>query len=771
LAHASTLWGCDPSMMEKFLTNRHIGTRSIILVAYNIHQAQDARDAMVKRVYAEMFQFLVDHINGQLSASGLQRHKFIGVLDIFGFESFEVNSFEQLCINFCNEKLQFHFNEHIFRMEQELYAAEGIKIPGTAFVDNQPTLDLLEAKMTGVFSMVDEEINVPRGSDEGLLQKILAKYADGKHPNLLRPKARDCKDFLKNFGVLHYAGPVFYNVTNFLEKNKDQLHSDIIGVLQASKSSLISKFFPEEGEPAALSHARPRGSVKPTSTGNANKKTLGFQFKTQLNDLIATLNSTFPHFVRCMKSNDLKAGNVFTSSRMQDQLRYAGLVEVCRIRKLGYPVRRPFLEFYKRYRCIELTAPDLDSLIAVLVKRKVLKNQEWAKGHTRVFMRAPQSQELELAREASLVNIAILFQKNARRMVAAKKYKYFKKIINDIHSAITKREENELKSVIDLSFELPWNGTHLKVVQKAKMLLIRIQEEKRVVQLLDHAISIRDINALKSALTVHSQMSPPFDTPLATEAKKLLVRLEEELILKTELIKAIAARERGKLVELLARAEKLQSDCNEVHQARALVARLDKEAELLVKLKDAMARESLDDLNALFSEFKSFGMESLYPKELAAAYEVKTVLIQREAAREEEKKRREAEEERQRKALEAIEAKRNAHIASSKAALQTAIAAKDVDKLNRALQDAIQSNVQVPEVEEARAVLTALKKLAEMRSQLQAALDVLRVKSETGLQELDLLPLQHAIDTSTQVRNSSSLSFRVNSACCFVFHC
>eukprot|EP01031_Cornospumella_fuschlensis_P031847 gene31847-38508_t len=191
IGHASSLWSCDAQMMEKFLTNRHIGTRSIILVSYTQQQAQDARDAMVKRVYAELFQFLVDQINVQLSSSGLQRHKFIGVLDIFGFESFAVNSFEQLCINFCNEKLQFHFNEHIFKMEQALYAEEGIHIPGTAFVDNQPTLDLLEAKVTGIFSMCDEEINVPKGSDEGFLQKVLTKHSDGKHPNCVRPKAKD----------------------------------------------------------------------------------------------------------------------------------------------------------------------------------------------------------------------------------------------------------------------------------------------------------------------------------------------------------------------------------------------------------------------------------------------------------------------------------------------------------------------------------------------------------------------------------------------------
>ena len=140
-------------------------------------------------------------------------------------------------------------------MEQALYLQEGITIPGTAFVDNQPTLDLLEAKATGVFSMVDEEINVPRGTDEGFLQKLLNKYADGKHPNLQRPNVKDVKDFLKNFGIVHYAGPVFYNVTNFLEKNKDQLHIDIVSLLRDSTSIFLKKMFP----PVSADEANNRG--------------------------------------------------------------------------------------------------------------------------------------------------------------------------------------------------------------------------------------------------------------------------------------------------------------------------------------------------------------------------------------------------------------------------------------------------------------------------------------------------------------------------------
>lgn len=747
VAHAAAMWGCDAEMMEKFLTHRHIGTRSIILVSYSMHQAQDARDAMVKRVYAELFQFLVDQINVQLSLSGLQRHKFIGVLDIFGFESFAVNSFEQLCINFCNEKLQFHFNEHIFKMEQALYKEEGIIIPGTAFVDNQPTLDLLEARLTGVFSMVDEEINVPKGSDEGLLQKILMKHGDGKHPNLLRPKAKDCKDFLKNFGVLHYAGPVFYNVTNFLEKNKDQLHVDIISVLQNSSSMLVSKFFPQ-AEPEDPSAARGRMG-KPS--GAAAKKTLGFQFKTQLNELIATLNSTFPHFVRCMKSNDVKSGNVFTASRMQDQLRYAGLVEVCRIRKLGYPVRRVFNEFYKRYRCIDLLCPDLDALLASLVRKAVLKEGEWAKGHSRVFMRTHQSAELELAREQSFFYITILVQKHARRMIARKRYRYYKKIITDLEAAIVKRQEAELSAAVDLTFELPYNGQHLAIVARAKVLIARIREERRVSELLQNAINARDINTLKNALTVHGQMAPPFETPLASEAKAVLARLEEELALKAALTIAIANRERAQLERLIKQAKTMVFDCNELRQAETLITRLDKEAALLVKLKDAMAREHLDDLNEVFGECMSQGMDTYYAADLAAAKEVKTVLVAREIAKEEERKRREAEEERQRQALAAIEAKRQAQLTETKALLKRAIASKNADQLNACLQNVIQSGVQVPEVTEAFAALESLKKMDSMLAQLSAALKALQVKADTGINEVDLVPLGVALEQAEKI--------------------
>jgi myosin heavy subunit len=633
LEHACKMWECDPVYMERFLTHRHIGTRSKVLVPYSVNHAQDARDAMVKKVYTELFQFLVDKINVVLSMSGIKRHKFIGVLDIFGFESFAVNSFEQLCINFCNEKLQFHFNEHIFKMEQSLYKQEGIVIPGTAFVDNQPTLDLLELKVSGIFSMTDEEINVPKGSDSGLLAKIYQRHGDGKHPNLVRPKAKDVIDHLKNFGILHYAGVVFYNADNFLEKNKDTLHSDIIEVLQCSKLELVTKMFPVEEAEEQVG----RGKT------SSKKRTLGFQFKSQLNDLIATLNSTSPHFVRCMKSNDEKAGNLFTSGRMQDQLRYAGLVEVCRIRKLGFPVRRLFNEFYNRFRPIDLMAPNLDALIKALLDKGVLKDGEWAKGNTRVFMRTAQSQALEIQREKSLEGVAIIIQKFVRRFINRRRYKRYKKIIIDLAAAIAKRNEITLSHIIDLSFELPHGGQHVKVVNDAKVLIIRLREEKKCTNLLVAGIQARDINSLKSALSVHMAMDPPFETPLAEEATILLNRLEEEMALRAALIAAIAARERSALVTHIQRAKAMVFECNEVSQASALLERLDLEVSLLASLSDAMNRNHLDDINTSIQKCMEAGnMEVYYPDQLRAASELKNVLYAKEVAREEERKRRES---------------------------------------------------------------------------------------------------------------------------------
>jgi myosin heavy subunit len=240
---------------------------------------------------------------------------------------------------------------------------------------------LLEDKGTGVFSMIDEEINVPKGSDDTYLNKVKQKH--GKHENFVVPKPKQCNDPSKCFGIKHYAGEVFYNVNNFLEKNKDTLHADIVNALQSSSLDFMnSELFPrprEEAGPAARNRGRAPGPSAKTA-----KITLGSQFKTQLGSLMETLNSTFPHFVRCMKPNALKKGSIFQSQMMLAQLRYAGLLEVCRIRKLGFPIRREFDGFVKRYRCMVPGVTDVDTMLARLMEMGKLREGMWAKGNTKV---------------------------------------------------------------------------------------------------------------------------------------------------------------------------------------------------------------------------------------------------------------------------------------------------------------------------------------------------------------------------------------------------
>ena len=260
--------------------------------------------------------------------------------------------------------MQQYFINYVLKKEQETYDSEGIDVEKVVTLDNEDVLHLLESKPMGVFAMLDEELKLPQGSDQGFIRKV-----EKEHKDKTGRFKRDFKMKNEHFQINHFAGTVLYDATSFLDKNKDQLPADIGAALSVSSSAFIKKMFP------------PTVEEKKGARGAAPKaKTLGGQFKDQLVNLIDTLNATFPHFVRCLKPNDEKLPNRFNAGRMLDQLRYAGLLEVCRIRKLGYPVRRPFNEFFRRFHCIDLTANNLDALTASLTKKGHLVKGEWAKG-------------------------------------------------------------------------------------------------------------------------------------------------------------------------------------------------------------------------------------------------------------------------------------------------------------------------------------------------------------------------------------------------------
>ena len=601
LERTAALLGLDLQSLTRSLLTKNIGTHSIIMVSFSVEQAQDARNSLAKAIYATLFDWLIRRINESFGSA--EGSSIIGVLDIFGFESFEKNSFEQLCINYCNEKLQFHFNEHIFRLEQEVYASEGVSVPETAFVDNQPTLTLLEeGRGTGIFSMIDEEINVPRGSDESFLRKVLDKH--GKHANLIRPKPKSCKDYMSCFGVLHYAGPVFYDCTNFLDKNKDTLPADLLSALRHSESPFVQALFPM---PAQTEDTR---KLRRTRGSRSNKKTLGTQFKEQLASLMDTLNATSPHFIRCMKPNSAKVGGAFYAQEMLNQLRYTGLLEVCRIRKLGFPARFTFEQFYKRFKCIEPAAAGIDALLAAMQERGTLADGAFAKGSTKVFFKTYAAAAVEGEREQAIERVVLSVQKRVRGWLYRVRYRYFKKIVAGLKESIASRDFEMLQRYTDEAHELPHHGTQLPVYKEARQILQRLQAEGRILGLLEQAMADDELQALVNAVDACDSMSPPFTPDILDAARAEIERLRSIIELKERLREAIAARSQDQLKDLLHQAEEMHVDSEETHQASALLARIREEEAVVDSLRQAIAGRDLAGLNAFLDKMSEMGLDA-----------------------------------------------------------------------------------------------------------------------------------------------------------------
>ena len=606
----------DANELKRSLTSRGIGSHSVIYVAYNDEQARGARDALAKTVYGNLFDHLVTVVNATLK-KGLDEsivNTLIGVLDIFGFESFETNSFEQLCINFCNEKLQFHFNDFIFSLEQQQYKDEGINVDNITFEDNQPTLDLIEKKKNpaGIIGRIDEEIRTPKGSDLTFYSKLVKQFGERKkeHPSFALPRGKSVQNKDRKFIVKHYAGEVCYDVTDFLEKSKDTLHGDISSVLRDSTSPLVQKLFAPPAADASAAAAPP--SRRKKKSGKSDKKTLGTQFKEQLADLMGRLNTTLPHFIRCFKPNHAKKGDIFTAQMMLEQLNYAGLLEVCRIRQIGYPVRRDFDQFLQRYRCLCPSGGGaVDALMDGLNALGVTTATDCVKGRSKVFMRNKQAQELEAKREDALSVVATSIQKVARGFIARIRSKQYKVILNKLEIATTAQNVADLEHYLRQSSELPYHGVHLTAVINAKQLNERLKEEYRVIQNLSDAIAARELNGLLSAIEVAEKIGKfvTSDEELI-KAKGLLQRIREEKKCKEDLASALEKRDKAELESLCEVAEKLELiECAEYNQAVAVLDRIAEEEEACGLLQTAVDTEDLNDISARLDRMVEMGLD------------------------------------------------------------------------------------------------------------------------------------------------------------------
>ncbi|XP_041495057.1 unconventional myosin-Vb isoform X3 [Microtus oregoni] len=432
LSNFCRLLGVEHSQMEHWLCHRKLVTTSETYVkTMSLQQVVNARNALAKHIYAQLFSWIVEHINKALHSS-LKQHSFIGVLDIYGFETFEINSFEQFCINYANEKLQQQFNSHVFKLEQEEYMKEQIPWTLIDFYDNQPCIDLIEAKL-GILDLLDEECKVPKGTDQNWAQKLYERHSSSQH--FQKPRMSNTA-----FIVVHFADKVEYLSDGFLEKNRDTVYEEQINILKASKFPLVADLFHDDKDSVpATSTAKNRSASKinirssrpPVKVSNKeHKKSVGYQFRTSLNLLMETLNATTPHYVRCIKPNDEKLPFHFDPKRAVQQLRACGVLETIRISAAGYPSRWTYHDFFNRYRVLmkkrELANTDKKSICKSVLESLIKDPDKFQFGRTKIFFRAGQVAYLEKLRADKFREATIMIQKTVRGWLQKLKYRRLK---------------------------------------------------------------------------------------------------------------------------------------------------------------------------------------------------------------------------------------------------------------------------------------------------------------------------------------------------------
>jgi len=396
----------------------------------NVRQASDNRDALAKALYGIVFNFIV---KGSNMAIGYKNDVklFVGVLDIFGFECFKMNSFEQLCINFTNERLQQFFNQFVFKLEEQLYEREGIPWDPLDFPDNQDAVDIMQAKTTGIFAILDEECMVPQGSDQGFCNKLMKQHKGHRRFDEIKQKSNW-------FIVKHFAGPVNYCTEGFLDKNKDQLSNDIIECMGKSSNPFVVNLFQNDSK---YSEVLNPDEAKKEETGGKKKKkyTVSSEFKDQLSSLMDIVDTTEPHFIRCIKPNPQNEADRYDRKGVTEQLRYGGVLQVVQVSRAGYPVRINHQECWDDYKII--AAPStvsglkhlddgklraqklLEHLNTELHMPKPQHGNSWAVGKTMVFFKQTAFERLKFARLELLIKSATLIQANWRRKIRRDMYK------------------------------------------------------------------------------------------------------------------------------------------------------------------------------------------------------------------------------------------------------------------------------------------------------------------------------------------------------------
>ncbi|XP_044252378.1 myosin heavy chain, muscle isoform X26 [Tribolium madens] len=496
----------------------------------NVNQVNYSVGAMSKAMFDRLFKFLVKKCNETLDTKQKRQH-FIGVLDIAGFEIFDFNGFEQLCINFTNEKLQQFFNHHMFVLEQEEYQREGIEWAFIDFgMDLLACIELIEKPM-GILSILEEESMFPKATDKTFEEKLNTNHL-GKSPNFLKPKPPKPGQQAAHFAIGHYAGNVPYNITGWLEKNKDPLNDTVVDLYKKGTNKLLVEIFADH---PGQSGGPDAGGGKGRGKKGGGFATVSSAYKEQLNNLMTTLRSTQPHFVRCIIPNELKQPGVIDSHLVMHQLTCNGVLEGIRICRKGFPNRMVYPDFKLRYKILNPAAVDKESdpkkCAGLILEATSLDPDLYRLGHTKVFFRAGVLGQMEELRDERLGKIVTWMQSWVRGYLSRKEFKK----LQEQRLALQVCQRN-LRKYLKLR-TWPW----YKLWQKVKPLLNVTRIEDEIAKLEEKAAKAQEAYEREA------------------KAKKELEGLYSKLLAeKTELLSSLEG-EKGSLSEVQERANKLQA--------------------------------------------------------------------------------------------------------------------------------------------------------------------------------------------------------------------
>ncbi|KAL4707989.1 hypothetical protein ACJJTC_010605 [Scirpophaga incertulas] len=497
----------------------------------NKDQVTNSVGALCKGMFDRLFKWLVKKCNETLDTKQKRQH-FIGVLDIAGFEIFDYNGFEQLCINFTNEKLQQFFNHHMFVLEQEEYKREGINWTFIDFgMDLLACIDLIEKPM-GILSILEEESMFPKATDQTFVEKLNNNHL-GKSAPYLKPKPPKPGCQAAHFAIGHYAGNVGYNITGWLEKNKDPLNDTVVDQFKKGQNKLLVEIFADHpGQSGDASGGGGKGARGKKGGGFA---TVSSSYKEQLNNLMTTLRSTQPHFVRCIIPNELKQPGLIDSHLVMHQLTCNGVLEGIRICRKGFPNRMVYPDFKLRYKILAPQAVDKESdpkkIAQVILDATGLDVESYRLGHTKVFFRAGVLGQMEELRDDRLSKIVSWLQAYIRGYLSRKEYKK----LQEQRVALQVVQRN-LRKYLQLR-TWPW----WKLWQKVKPLLNVTRIEDEIAKLEEKAQKAQEAFEKEEKLRKELEV---LNAKLLEEKTSLLANLEGE---------------KGSLSETQERAAKLQA--------------------------------------------------------------------------------------------------------------------------------------------------------------------------------------------------------------------